>query len=110
MKVRAVSRVQRNRLHRAMHGNIKVVVTNISSISNLHLAVYSNPDVALLQDLRATREEVEAEAKKHDYVAAIAEGSPCLAAVFFFDPDAGNYCGCRSGVSLGRGWLLHMSA
>ncbi len=75
-KVWACSRRNRNRRHQAIHGNLKVVVANISSVSNLRLAVASGPDVAVLQELWATKEAIEAEAKEHGYVVAVVAGSP----------------------------------
>ena len=47
--MRAIGRLQRNRLRKVTRGNLKVAVANFSSLSNVHLAVCSNPDVALLQ-------------------------------------------------------------
>ncbi len=56
------SRKLRNRRSRALHGNIKVVAASIGAVSNLRLAVRSQPDVALVQELWATTEEVRKEA------------------------------------------------
>ncbi len=44
------------------------------ALSNLRLAVRSQPDVALVQELWATADEVRKEAKEFGYVAAVAEG------------------------------------
>ena len=79
----APGRKDRNRRSRALHGNIKVVVANVGALSNLRLAVRSQPDVALLQELWATADEVRKEAKEFGYVAATAEGSSCLSAVLY---------------------------
>ncbi len=54
-----------------------------SWLSNLRLAVRSQPDAALLQELCATTEDIRKEAKEHGYVAATAEGSTCLSAVLY---------------------------
>ncbi len=51
--------------------------------SNLRLAVRSQPDVTLLQELWATADDIRREAKEHCYVAATAEGSTCLSAVLY---------------------------
>ena len=58
------SRRDRNRLNRALHGSIKMVVGNIGGLSNLGLAVKGGPEVALLQELWAPAEAIKAEAKK----------------------------------------------
>ena len=68
---------------RSLHGNIRVVVANIGGLSNMGLAVREGPDVALLQELWASAEDIRAEAKRHGYVAAVADGPECLAAVLF---------------------------
>ncbi len=81
-KVWATSQRKAHRLYRALLGNVKDVA-KLSCLSNVHLALRSNPDVALLQELGASREEVQAAAKRHGYVVAAAEGEPCLSAVFF---------------------------
>jgi hypothetical protein len=60
-----------------------VVVSNIGALSNLGLAVRGKPEVALLQELWASAADITAEAKKHGYVAAVAEGASCLAAVLY---------------------------
>ena len=49
------SRKRRNCRHRAEHGNLKVVVANVTALSNLHLALVGQPDVALVQELWATK-------------------------------------------------------
>ena len=81
LKVWAGSRKKRSRARRALHGNIKVVVANASGLSNLHLAPPFDPDVALVQELWTTREEVHAATKQLGYVVAAAEVDPCLGAV-----------------------------
>ncbi len=77
----AVSRRRRSRLRRSLRGNIRNVVANIGGLSNLGDAVRDGPDVALLQELWASAENIRAEAKKRGYVAAVADGPECLAAV-----------------------------
>ena len=79
----APSRKKKNQLFKALHGNPAVVVANIGALSNLHLAVKSKPDVALVQELWASAGEIRKAAKEHGYEAACAAGSPCLAAVLF---------------------------
>ena len=79
----ASSRKARNRRSRALHGNIKVVVANVGDLSNLRLAVRSEPDVALVQELWATADEIRKVAKELGYVAAVAAGRCCLSAVLF---------------------------
>ena len=51
----AVSRRWRNRLHRALHGNIQLVVANVTALSNLRLALAGEPDEVVPQELWATR-------------------------------------------------------
>jgi hypothetical protein len=107
----APSRRQRNKQHRALHGNPKVVVANVGALSNLRLAVKSEPEVALLQELWASKEEIQSAAKELGYVAACAEGNPCLAAVLY-RPGQGQQvklqlqgdfcCGC---LHLPRRWV-----
>ena len=60
-----------------------MVVANVGALSNLRLAVRSQPDVALLQELWASADDIRKEAKEHGYVAATAEGSICLSAVLY---------------------------
>ncbi len=62
-------------LRRPRRVKYKVVVANVGALSKLRLAVRSQPDVALLQELWATSEEVRKEATEFGYVAAKAEGS-----------------------------------
>ena len=59
------------------------MVANVGALSNLRLAVKSEPEVALLQELWASKEEIQSAAKELGYVAACAEGNPCLAAVLY---------------------------
>ena len=68
---------------RSLHGNIRVVVANIGGLSNMGFAVREGADVALLQELWASAKDIRAEAKRHGYVAAVADGPECLAAVLF---------------------------
>ena len=82
-RVWAASRKDRSRQHRALHGNLKVVVVNITALSNLRLALAGGPDVALLQEVRATKQELLAEAKVLGYMAAVGPDELCLAAVLF---------------------------
>jgi len=79
------SRRDCNRRNRALHGNrqVGVVVANITALSNLRLALVGEPDVALLQEVRATKAALRAEAKKFGYVAVVGGGELCLAAVLF---------------------------
>ncbi len=77
----APSSRDRNRRNRALCGNVKVVVANVGALSNFRLAIRSQPDVALLQELWATAEHIRKEAAEHGYVAATADRSTCLAAV-----------------------------
>ena len=77
------SRRVRNKLFKALHGNIAMVVANVGALSNLCLAVRSKPDVAQVQELWATVAEVRRAANELGYEAACAAGDPCLAAVLF---------------------------
>ncbi len=77
------SRKPRNRRHRSEHGNLKVVVANITALSNLKLALVGEPDVALGQEPWASRSEVAAEAKRLGYTAAMGAEEPCMATVLF---------------------------
>ena len=79
----APSRKSCNRLARALRGNIKVVVANVGALSNLHLAVRTAPDVALVQELWASASDIRTKAKELGYVAAVAAGSCCLSAVLY---------------------------
>ena len=54
-KVWALSRRVRNRIQKAMRGNLKVTVANITAVSNLRLVVSDDPDVILVQELWATK-------------------------------------------------------
>ena len=76
-------RKNRNRQRRALHGNLRVVVANITALSNLRLALAGGPDVALLQEVRATKKELLAEAKLLGYMAAVGTDDFCLAAILF---------------------------
>ena len=67
----AKSRKDRNQQHRSLHGNLQVVVANVTALSNLRLALASKPDVALLCEVRASRSQLLAEAKKFGYTAAV---------------------------------------
>ena len=78
-----MSRRWRNRLHKALHGNIQVVVANVTALSNLRLALAGEPDEVVPQELWATRLQVEAEARLFGYAAAVGQEVPCLAAVLF---------------------------
>jgi hypothetical protein len=71
----AVSRKVPHRRSRGQRGNIKVVVANPGALSSLHLAVRSDPEVALVQELWASADEIRREAKKFSFVAAVAAGS-----------------------------------
>ena len=79
----AVSRRWRNRLHRALHSNIQLVVANVTALSNLRLALAGEPDVVVAQELLATRLQVEAEARLFGYAAAEGQEETYLAAVLF---------------------------
>jgi endonuclease/exonuclease/phosphatase (EEP) superfamily protein YafD len=79
----AKSRKDRNQQHRSLHGNLQVVVANVTALSNLRLALASKPDVALLCEVRASRSQLLAEAKKFGYTAAVGGDGLCLAAVLF---------------------------
>ena len=79
----AKSRKDRNQQHRSLHGNLQVVVANVTALSNLRLALASKPDVALLCEVRASRSQLLAEAKKFGYTAAVGGDGFCLAAVLF---------------------------
>ena len=79
----ALSRRVRNRIQKAMRGNLKVTVANITALSNLRLVVGDDPDVILVQELWATKLQVEQAAKEFGYVAACGPGEQCLAAVLF---------------------------
>ncbi len=78
-----VPRKVRNKQWKALHGNVKVVVANIGALSNLRLAVRTDPDVVVVQELRASKEAVEKAAKELGLVAACAKGDEVLAAVLF---------------------------
>ena len=58
-------------------------MVNITALSNLRLALAGGPDVALLQEVRATKQELLAEAKVLGYMAAVGPDDFCLAAVLF---------------------------
>ena len=58
-KVWARSRRVRNRIQKAMRGNLKVTVAHITALSNLRLVVSDDPDVILVQELWATKLQVE---------------------------------------------------
>ncbi len=75
------SRKLRNRRHRAEHGNFKVVVANVTALNNLRLAFAGEPDVALVQELWASKGEVAAEAKRLGYAVAVGAQEQCFAAV-----------------------------
>ena len=79
---RACSRKENNRRQRALHGNIHLVIANITALGNLRLALAERPDVLLAQELWASREQVKAEAKAFGYSVAVSREEPCLAAVF----------------------------
>ena len=53
-----------NWMWKSMHGNIHIVVANVGALSNVQLAVRSKPEVALLQELWASSEEIRSEAKR----------------------------------------------
>ena len=53
---RACSRKENNRRQRALHGNIHLVVANITALSKMRLALAERPDVLLAQELWASRE------------------------------------------------------
>ena len=79
----ALSRRVRNRIQKAMRGNLKVTVANITALSNLRLVVSDDPDVILVQELWATKLQVEQAAKEFGYAAAVGPGEQCLAAALF---------------------------
>ena len=79
----SASRKDRNRQHRALHCNLKVVVVNITALSSLRLALAGEPDVALVQEVRATKQELLAEAKALGYMVAVGPDDFCFAALLF---------------------------
>jgi hypothetical protein len=81
----AESRKDCNKHHRALRGNLKVVTANITALSNLRLALAGGPDVALVQEVRATKQELLAEAKALGYMAAVGPDDFCLAAALAGD-------------------------
>ena len=83
-----------------MHGNIHIVVANVGALSNVQLAVRTKPEVALLQELWASREEICSEAKRLGYVAACAEGEVCLSAVLY-RPGTGQQIQLKVGGEFG---------
>ena len=58
-------------------------MSNITALSNLRLALVGKPGVALLQEARASKVALMAEAKKFGYAAAVGAEEFCLAAVLF---------------------------
>ena len=81
-----VPRKVANRRWRSLHGNIlntNIVVANVGALSNMQLALRTKPEVALLQELWASSEEVRSEAKRLGYVVACAKGGVVLAAVLY---------------------------
>ena len=102
----AFSRKVRNRRSRALRGNIKAVVANVGALSNLRLAVRSEPDVALVQELWATADEIRKVAKELGYVAAVAAGSCCHS----FDRGTGSRSVCRLKANSARGLRRPSSA
>ena len=61
-----------------MRGNIKVVVANITALSNLKLALVGEPDVALAQEPRACMSEVAAESERVGFAVAMARSRASL--------------------------------
>ena len=74
---------RRNRWHHALHGDIQVVVANITALNNLRLALAERPEVLLAQKLWASRLQVEAEAGTFGYGLAVSREEPCLFAVCY---------------------------
>ncbi len=90
---------------RSLRGNARVVVANAGGLSILGIAVREGPEVALLQELRASAEDIRAEAEKHG------SDGPERSAAALFRPGTGQQLklqlrrafSSRTVVSLGGG-------